>query len=87
MRPSAAVRFGLNPSVADPSDHRAEHHHVEHERADDGHQLDAVHPVRRRGRVPRGHPVQDEPEDDHQQGVEDAEELAIERAAEARSPA
>ena len=30
---------------------------------------------------PRGHPVQDEPEDDQQQGVEGAEELAIERAA------
>ena len=73
MRPSAAVRFG-NPSLADPSDHRAEHHHVEHEGADDGDQLDAVHPSGgRRGRVLRGHPVQDEREDDDQQGVDDAD--------------
>ena len=41
-----------------------------------------VHPVRRLGGVPRGHPVQDEREDDHQQGVEDAEEVAVERVAE-----
>ena len=71
------------PELADPSDHRAEHHHVEHEGADDGDQLDSVHPSRgRRGRVPCGHPVQDEREDDDQQGVDDAQELAIERPAE-----
>ena len=52
LRPSAAVRFGGEPELADPSDHRAEHHHVEHEGADDGDQLDAVHPVRRRATGP-----------------------------------
>ena len=70
------------PELADSGDHRAEHHHVEHEGADDGHQLDAVHPVRRRGRVARRHPVENEGEDDQQERVEDADEVAVEGVAE-----
>ena len=84
LRPSAAVRFGLNPSVADPGDHRTEHHQVEQEGAADGDQLDPIHPVRRRRRIPCRQRVEDEREDDQQQGVEDAEQVAVERVAEFR---
>ena len=71
------------PEVADPSDHGAEHHEVEHEGADDGDQLDAVHPLRRRGRLRADIPYRTSPEHDQQEGVEGAEGLAIRRAAEA----
>ena len=67
---------------ADPGDHRAEHHQVEHQGADDRDQLDPVHPARRGGRISGGDPVQDEPENHDQQGVENAKEVAIESGAE-----
>ena len=82
MRPSAAVRFGVNPrspirAIIAPSTITSSTRAL----TTATNWMPSIQSGDV-GRVPRGHPVQDEREDDHQQGVEDADELAIERAAE-----
>ena len=77
-----ATRFGGEPEVADAGHHRPEHHHVQHEGAADGQQLDAGPSAGGDRDEARADSAgnNDEGEHHHQQDVEDADELAVEAA-------
>jgi hypothetical protein len=82
LRPSAAVRFGVNPrspirAIIEPSTIASSTRAL----ATATSWIRSIQFARRR-RLARGQPVEDEPEDDEQQRVEDAHELSIERVAE-----